>query len=230
MSSHRCRYRNQRRAHLHNHGMALGHEDGLLLGWLVAEPGVLLLGTGGRRRRRMRCVAFMEYGDSRAMVHIRAFRRESPSSTSPPRSTEFSDAAHQTKATFSFVASNLVRSLAKYAAGSGISEIKCILSGFVMRGFLGFWTFLIKSLTLVRALSNALCGFISVLKSKNKPLVIASGLSVGKEGPSVHVACTIGNLVAGLFSRFSRSQSEPGRTHLELSHGAEHAKVKGERF
>ncbi|KAH9040179.1 voltage-gated chloride channel [Lactarius pseudohatsudake] len=91
-------------------------------------------------------------------------------------------------ATFSFLASHLVRSLAKYAAGSGISEIKCILSGFVMQGFLGFWTFLIKSLTL--------------------PLVIASGLSVGKEGPSVHVACTIGNLVASQFGRFSRSQSK----------------------
>ncbi|KAI0268814.1 voltage-gated chloride channel [Gloeopeniophorella convolvens] len=91
-------------------------------------------------------------------------------------------------ATFSFVASHLVRSLAKSAAGSGISEIKCILSGFIIEGFLGFWTFFIKSLTL--------------------PLVIASGLSVGKEGPSVHVACTIGNLVAGRFNRFSRSQSK----------------------
>ncbi|KAI8993977.1 Cl-channel protein [Trametes punicea] len=89
---------------------------------------------------------------------------------------------------FSFVAAHLVRSLAKYAAGSGISEIKCIIAGFIMKGFLGFWTFLIKSVTL--------------------PLVIASGLSVGKEGPSVHVACCIGNLVASMFKRFSRSQGK----------------------
>ncbi|TFK53546.1 hypothetical protein OE88DRAFT_1676743 [Heliocybe sulcata] len=89
---------------------------------------------------------------------------------------------------FSFGAAHLVRSLAKYAAGSGISEIKCILAGFIMKGFLGLVTLLIKSLTL--------------------PLVIASGLSVGKEGPSVHVACCIGNVMASLSSRFSRSEGK----------------------
>jgi H+/Cl- antiporter ClcA len=51
---------------------------------------------------------------------------------------------------FSFVSAHLVRSFAKYAAGSGISEIKCILGGFVMKGYLGFTTFFIKSITLVR--------------------------------------------------------------------------------
>lgn len=50
---------------------------------------------------------------------------------------------------FAFVAAHLVRSIAAYAAGSGISEIKCILAGFIMKGYLGFWTFVIKSLTLV---------------------------------------------------------------------------------
>ncbi|KAK1225649.1 glycerol ethanol, ferric requiring protein [Marasmius sp. AFHP31] len=89
---------------------------------------------------------------------------------------------------FSFTAAHLVRSLAKYAAGSGISEIKCILAGFKMQGFLGFSTFCIKSITL--------------------PLVIASGLSVGKEGPSVHLACCVGFMVAGLFKKFSRSQGK----------------------
>lgn len=42
----------------------------------------------------------------------------------------------------------------------------------------------------------------------SQPLVIASGLSVGKEGPSVHVACCIGYVVANFFSGFSRSQSK----------------------
>jgi len=53
------------------------------------------------------------------------------------------------QAMFAFVASHLVRNLAKYAAGSGISEIKCILAGFIMKGYLGFATFFIKSITLV---------------------------------------------------------------------------------
>ncbi|KIJ49687.1 hypothetical protein M422DRAFT_777607 [Sphaerobolus stellatus SS14] len=87
---------------------------------------------------------------------------------------------------FALVSASLVKTFALYAAGSGISEIKCIIAGFVMKGYLGGWTLFIKSLTL--------------------PMVIASGLSVGKEGPSVHVACCIGNIVARMFSNYSRSQ------------------------
>lgn len=82
---------------------------------------------------------------------------------------------------------HLVRAFAPYAAGSGITEIKCILAGFIINGFLGFQTLAIKSLTL--------------------PLAIASGLSIGKEGPAVHVACCIGNVVAGFFKSFDRSQA-----------------------
>jgi chloride channel 3/4/5 len=51
---------------------------------------------------------------------------------------------------FSYVAAHLVRVFARYAAGSGISEIKVIIAGFVMKGFLGGWTLIIKSITLVR--------------------------------------------------------------------------------
>lgn len=82
---------------------------------------------------------------------------------------------------------HLVRHFAPYAAGSGITEIKCILAGFIINGFLGGATLVIKSLSL--------------------PLAIASGLSVGKEGPAVHVACCIGNVVAGWFKSFDRSQA-----------------------
>ncbi|KAI1881303.1 hypothetical protein JX265_000129 [Neoarthrinium moseri] len=90
--------------------------------------------------------------------------------------------------TFAFTAAILVRSYAPYAAGSGISEIKCIIAGFVMKGFLGFWTLLIKSIAL--------------------PLAIASGLSVGKEGPSVHYAVCTGNVISRMFEKYKYNASK----------------------
>lgn len=89
---------------------------------------------------------------------------------------------------FALASASLVKSFAPYAAGSGISEIKCIIAGFVMKGFLGFWTLLIKSISL--------------------PLAIASGLSVGKEGPSVHYAVCTGNVISRFFARYKRDASK----------------------
>ncbi|GKT47286.1 putative choline-phosphate cytidylyltransferase [Colletotrichum spaethianum] len=89
---------------------------------------------------------------------------------------------------FAFTSATLVKSFAPYAAGSGISEIKCIIAGFVMKGFLGFWTLLIKSVCL--------------------PLAIASGLSVGKEGPSVHYAVCTGNVISRMFEKYRRNASK----------------------
>ncbi|PKX97344.1 chloride channel protein [Aspergillus novofumigatus IBT 16806] len=89
---------------------------------------------------------------------------------------------------FAFIAATLVKVFAPYAAGSGISEIKCIIAGFVMKGFLGGWTLLIKSIAL--------------------PLAIASGLSVGKEGPSVHFAVCTGNVISRLFSKYKLNASK----------------------
>ncbi|KAK3294623.1 chloride channel [Chaetomium fimeti] len=91
-------------------------------------------------------------------------------------------------ALFALTAAVLVKSYAPYAAGSGISEIKCIIAGFVMKGFLGFWTLVIKSLAL--------------------PLSIGSGLSVGKEGPSVHYAVCTGNVISRLFAKYRRNASK----------------------
>ncbi|GMG21255.1 unnamed protein product [Ambrosiozyma monospora] len=60
---------------------------------------------------------------------------------------------------FGFVAAVLCKFYAPTAAGSGISEVKIIVSGFILQsGFLGWWTLFVKAIGL--------------------PLVIASGLSV----------------------------------------------------
>lgn len=89
---------------------------------------------------------------------------------------------------FAYLAAILVKLYAPFAAGSGISEIKCIVSGFVMKGFLGWSTLLIKSVGL--------------------PLAISSGLSLGKEGPSVHYAVCVGNSIARTFSSYRKSASK----------------------
>ncbi|KAG0134262.1 chloride channel [Tuber indicum] len=89
---------------------------------------------------------------------------------------------------FAYTSAILVKSFAPYAAGSGISEIKCILAGFVMKGFLGGWTLLIKSIGL--------------------PLAIASGLSVGKEGPSVHYAVCTGNVISRFFEKYRKNAAK----------------------
>lgn len=57
-----------------------------------------------------------------------------------------------------------------------------------MKGFLGTWTLIIKSVAL--------------------PLTIASGISVGKEGPSVHYAVCTGNVISRLFEKYRRNASK----------------------
>ncbi|CAF1634647.1 unnamed protein product, partial [Adineta ricciae] len=81
----------------------------------------------------------------------------------------------------------LVVGSAPYASGSGIPEIKTILSGFIMYGYLGKWTFFIKSIGMIFATS--------------------AGLIVGKEGPFVHISCCCGNIFSKLFPKYGNNEA-----------------------
>lgn len=89
---------------------------------------------------------------------------------------------------FASLAAGLVRMFAPYACGSGIPEIKTILSGFIIRGYLGKWTLIIKSVGIM--------------------LAVSAGLSLGKEGPMVHIACCIGNILSYLFPKYGRNEAK----------------------
>lgn len=82
----------------------------------------------------------------------------------------------------------LVKNLGKNAAGSGSPEIKTILGGFIIDGFLSATTLCVKSLAL--------------------PLSIASGLCVGKEGPMIHIACCIGSVFLPFFSDYENNEAK----------------------
>ena len=74
------------------------------------------------------------------------------------------------------------------AAGSGVAEVKVILSGFVVHGYLGLRTLVVKTFALI--------------------LSVASGLSIGKEGPYVHISACIGNISCRLFSKYSHNDGK----------------------
>ena len=74
------------------------------------------------------------------------------------------------------------------AAGSGVAEVKVILSGFVVHGYLGVKTLVVKTLALV--------------------LSVSSGLSLGKEGPYVHIATCVGNIASRFFSKYNHNDGK----------------------
>jgi chloride channel 3/4/5 len=71
------------------------------------------------------------------------------------------------------------------------AEIKTILGGFIIKGFLGLRTLLAKAVSI--------------------PLVVASGLAIGKEGPMLHVASCVGSVFPRFFSKYKDNQ---GMSHL----------------
>eukprot|EP00913_Durusdinium_trenchii_P022503 g21140.t1 len=76
----------------------------------------------------------------------------------------------------------LVSRFAPAASGSGIPEVKTILNGFVLPDVATFRTLFIKVPCLI--------------------LAVASGLSLGHEGPMVHVGVCWANLLSRLFPQF----------------------------
>lgn len=80
----------------------------------------------------------------------------------------------------------LVKRFAPYAASSGLPEIKTILGGFVIRGFLGLKTAAVKLLAVA--------------------LSVASGMSVGKEATLVHISCCLGNVLTSFSHRYNNNQ------------------------
>lgn len=72
------------------------------------------------------------------------------------------------------------------AAGSGIPEIKTILSGFVIPHFLDFKVLLVKAV--------------------GATFAVATGMCLGKEGPFVHISTCVGYLVASCFPKYRDNQ------------------------
>lgn len=71
------------------------------------------------------------------------------------------------------------------AAGSGIPEIKTILSGFVIPHFLDLKVLLVKAV--------------------GATFAVATGMCLGKEGPFVHISTCVGYLVANLFPKYRQN-------------------------
>ncbi|KAK3326753.1 putative chloride channel protein [Apodospora peruviana] len=85
-----------------------------------------------------------------------------------------------------YVTETAVGKMMYMAAGSGIPEIKTILSGFVIPHFLGLKVLLVKAV--------------------GATFAVATGMCLGKEGPFVHISTCVGYLVANLFPKYRGNQ------------------------
>ena len=75
-----------------------------------------------------------------------------------------------------------------YGANSGLPEIKTILSGFIIRGYLGTRTLLVKIFGVLFA--------------------VASGLIVSFQGPLIHISCCIGNILSRFSDKYSTNEGK----------------------
>jgi len=86
------------------------------------------------------------------------------------------------------ISATLTYFFAPLARGSGIPEIKTILGGFSMAGVLDWNTLVVKIVGL--------------------SMSVAAGLSCGKEGPLVHIACCFSNLISKFIPRYARNEAK----------------------
>lgn len=84
---------------------------------------------------------------------------------------------------FAAIAAFLVKRYAPYAAGSGVPEIKTVLSGVELKGYLSLWAMVVKIIGLAFAVS--------------------SGLNLGKEGPFVHLVSALASVLGNCFHAIS---------------------------
>ncbi|KAL6942674.1 hypothetical protein ACO0RG_001634 [Hanseniaspora osmophila] len=104
-----------------------------------------------------------------------------------PLTTQHSNDLSKTESNFDMATKKEAKVM--YSAyGSGVPEVKTVLSGFTIRKFLGSYTLFAKGLALVFA--------------------IASGLSLGKEGPYVHLATCCGNICSRFFTKYKENGIE----------------------
>jgi len=88
---------------------------------------------------------------------------------------------------FALTSSYICATYCPLTLGSGISGTKVVLGGFIIKNFLSGTTLLIKSVGLI--------------------LSVASGLSLGLQGPLVHIACCWGSLFIRCFPKYKENEA-----------------------
>lgn len=98
---------------------------------------------------------------------------------------------------FTMIAAAVGQFISRDAEGSGIPELKSILAGVNIYKYLSFQTLIGKTIGLF-------CGLMA-----GRVLSLISGLSIGKEGPFVHLAAGVANKLAKIkiFKKIDNNQA-----------------------